>query len=89
MSGIKLILFRIVVSIGTWFGFVLVTVDDSEMLSVLLSSPYTDSRSPLSQSTSPVRRLGMHKKVGQNPEAALDPDGSKGYFGPYDMMLSI
>lgn len=89
MAGIKFILFSIVFSVGIWSGFVLQTVENSEMLSLLLSSTYTDSRPPLSQSTSPARRLGVHKKLGWDTEATLDPDGSKAYSRPYVVMLSI
>ena len=73
LAGIKLIFF-IVASMGLFFGFVLETVDNTEMFLLLLGSAYRVKASSASHTTPPASRLGVHKKLGGDTAGTPGPN---------------
>lgn len=74
------LIFFIAASMGLCFGFVLKSVDNSRMFSLLLGSAYTMSRPFLLVksrkgllTTPAVSRLGVHKKLGGEAAGTSNP----------------
>lgn len=69
MAGVELI-FPIVAGLGLCFGSVLETFDFTGVFSLLMSSAYTELSS-VPEFTLPVRRLRMHKELGDTQQGQL------------------
>ena len=65
------------------------SVDNTGMFLLLLSSAYSVKAFSASHTIPPVRRLGVHKKLGGDTAGTADPNWPKGYSIPYDVMLNI